>query len=162
MGRNSRRACTSRPGTFDPSDRTRVKHTKISVWDLYEEIDPARAHVPGASYAERAFEAHACLPYLARMIRDVLAIWSCWFLLAAYAIAEGGQALLPAASLWYVLRSWQGWGLSLTYVHVHPQKSVGSERGSRHPPRGRYSSGLSALVLDSLPHYLLVPHVQYT
>ncbi|KAM5537530.1 hypothetical protein V8D89_008857 [Ganoderma adspersum] len=101
MGRNSRRTRTSRPGTFDPSDHTRVKHTKIGVWDLYEEIDPARAHVPGASYAERAFEAYQCLPYLARMIRDVLAIRSCWFLLAAYALAEGGQALLPAASLWY-------------------------------------------------------------
>ena len=111
MGRNSRRTRTSRPGTFDPSDRTRVKHTKIGVWDLYEEIDPARAHVPGASYAERAFVAYACLPYLARMIRDVFAIRSCWFLLAAYALAESGQALLPAASLWYVLGFSHGWGL---------------------------------------------------
>lgn len=111
MGRHSRRARTSRPGTFDPSDRTRVKYTKIGVWDLYEEVNPARAHVPGASYAERAFAAYECLPFLARMVRDVLAIRSCWLLLAAYALAEGGQALLPAASLWYVVGSSYGEGL---------------------------------------------------
>ncbi|EJF56118.1 P-loop containing nucleoside triphosphate hydrolase protein [Dichomitus squalens LYAD-421 SS1] len=101
MGRGSRRPRSTRPGTFDPNDTTRVKHTRIGVWDLYEQINPALAHVPGSSYAEKAFAAYECLPYLLRMIHDILSIRSCWWLLTAYTLAEVGQALLPAASLWY-------------------------------------------------------------
>ena len=63
MGRGTRRPRSTRPGTFDPTDTTRVKHTRIGVWDLYEEINPSFAHVPGSSYAEKAFAAYECLPY---------------------------------------------------------------------------------------------------
>ena len=105
MGLSPRRRRSNRPGTFDPTDPTRVKHTRIGVWDLYEEIDPDLARVPGSSYAEKAFAAYECLPDLLRMVRDILSIRSCWWLLSAYTLAEMGQALLPAASLWYVLRS---------------------------------------------------------
>ena len=106
MGRRKRWGQRSgRKGTFDPNDTNRVKHTRIGVWDLYEEINPSFAHVPGSSYAEKAFAAYECLPYLLRMIQDILSIRSCWWLLVAYTLAEIGQALLPAASLWYVIHS---------------------------------------------------------
>ena len=102
MARNRGRGRKSTPGggAFDPTDTTRVTHTRIGVWDLYEARDTAAPRVPGASTLERAWDAYACLPYLARMVADVLSIRSCWFLLLAYGAAEVVSSLLPAAALW--------------------------------------------------------------
>ncbi|KAI0694489.1 hypothetical protein C8T65DRAFT_698967 [Cerioporus squamosus] len=100
MGRFNKRAVTSRKGVFNPEDKTRVKHTRIGVWDLYEEINPDLQHIPGSSWIEKTFEAYACLPYLLRMIRDILSIRSCFILICSYGVAEVLQALIPAASLW--------------------------------------------------------------
>ena len=91
---------SKRPGTFDPNDSHRVKHTRIGVWDLYEEVNPDLNNIPGSTWMEKTLEAYACLPYLLRMIQDILSIRSCWILLGAYAGAEVLNSLLPAASLW--------------------------------------------------------------
>lgn len=101
MARFGRKARSSRKGTFDPSDTRRVKHTRLGVWDLYEEINPDLQHVPGRPWIEKTYEAYAALPYLLKMVRDILAIRSCWVLLAGYAVAEVLSSLIPAATLWY-------------------------------------------------------------
>lgn len=95
-----RRPRSIRKGTFDPEDSHRVKHTKIGVWDLYEQVTPDFKHIPGSSWLEKTLESYACLPYLLRMIQDILSIRSCWVLLGSYAVAEVLQSLIPAASLW--------------------------------------------------------------
>ncbi|KAH9930399.1 P-loop containing nucleoside triphosphate hydrolase protein [Epithele typhae] len=100
-GRRWGRPRSNREGLFDPADTTRVKHTRIGIWDLYEETNPALDHVPGSSWFERTVEAYECLPYLVRMVSDVLAIRSCWIILISYATAEVLHSLIPAASLWY-------------------------------------------------------------
>ena len=100
MARHGRKSHTDRKGTFDPHDTRRVKHTRVGVWDLYEEINPDLQHIPGSSWLEKTAEAYACLPYLLRMIQDVLSIRSCWMYLGAYAAVVVLNALLPAASLW--------------------------------------------------------------
>ena len=102
MGRGSRwgRLRSNRKGTFDPTDSSRVTHTRMGVWDLYEEMNPGFEHIPGSSWLEKSLEVYACLPYLLRIIKDILSIRSCWFLLTSYAIAETLQALLPAVTLW--------------------------------------------------------------
>ena len=91
---------SDRKGTFDPHDTRRVKHTRWGVWDLYEEINPDLQHIPGSSWIEKTLEAYACLPYLARMIRDILSIRSCLVLICSFGVAEMLLSLIPAASLW--------------------------------------------------------------
>ncbi|TFK85037.1 P-loop containing nucleoside triphosphate hydrolase protein [Polyporus arcularius HHB13444] len=100
MGR-FKRAVTKRKGVFNPEDNTRVKHTRVGVWDLYEEINPDLQHIPGSTWIEKTLEAYACLPYLLRMVRDILSIRSCLVLIGAYGVAEVLSSLIPAASLWY-------------------------------------------------------------
>ncbi len=99
MGR-FKRAVTKRKGVFNPEDNTRVKHTRVGVWDLYEEINPDLQHIPGSTWIEKTLEAYACLPYLLRMVRDILSIRSCLVLIGAYGVAEVLSSLIPAASLW--------------------------------------------------------------
>ncbi|KAI0668740.1 P-loop containing nucleoside triphosphate hydrolase protein [Trametes maxima] len=101
MARGKRWARSNRKGTFDPADTHRVKHTRIGVWDLYEELNPDLEHVPGATWLEKVLEAYACLPYLVRMLKDILSIRSCWLLLVSYLAADFLHSLIPAASLWY-------------------------------------------------------------
>ena len=99
-GRRGRARNTRGKGAFDPPDTTRVKHTRIGVWDLYEQVDNDFDYVPGSSWLERAFEAYECLPYLLRMISDILSIRSCWLILLSYGVTEVLSSLIPAASLW--------------------------------------------------------------
>jgi len=78
---------------------TRVKHTKVGLWDLYVEADhdyilrlwPAISLQP---YIQSA-------PYVLRMIKDITSIPKCWFLLAAYILTELANALIPALVLSY-------------------------------------------------------------
>lgn len=91
-----------RKTAFDPNDSTRVKHTKIGLWDLYVEVDDD--HIP---YIVRAWPAISLqpyiqsAPYLLRMIKDIISIPRCWFLLATYIFIELAAALIPALTLSY-------------------------------------------------------------
>ncbi|TCD60798.1 hypothetical protein EIP91_009511 [Steccherinum ochraceum] len=98
MGR--RRISGKRKGVFNPDDATRIKHTRLGVWDLYEEKAPEVEHVPGVSYWERYLEIRRDLPYVWTMLKDVGSIRSCWSLLFCYATIEAFTSLLPAANLW--------------------------------------------------------------
>ena len=101
--RAATRRITSRKGVFNPEDTKRVKHTRIGVWDLYEEKVPELERVPGLSRLERFLTIKQTLPYVWRMIKDIGSIRSCWLLLFLYLILELVEALVPAAVLWYVL-----------------------------------------------------------
>ena len=94
---------TDKKGTFDPNDASRVKHTRLGVWDLYEEFEPGLAHVPGASRLEKYMDILECTPYVWRMIRDVVSIPSCAVLFVLHALINLGIAIVPALGLWYVL-----------------------------------------------------------
>ena len=99
--RRGRKQFSDRQGTFDPKDTRRVKHTKLGVWDLYEEREPKLSRIPGSVKLERYLELFEGLPYVWRMIKDVISIPTCAFLLLIYALVEFGQAIFPAAGLWY-------------------------------------------------------------
>ena len=96
-------AFSDRKGTFDPNDARRVKHTKLGVWDLYEEREPKLARIPGSSRLEKYMDLLEGLPYVRRMVKDVLSIPTCALLLLMYAVAQLGQAIFPAIELWWVL-----------------------------------------------------------
>ena len=85
---------------FDPTNQQRVKHTRIGVWDLYEDntASPSTPKWPGWKSYARVMQA---LPYVWRMIRDIAAIRECWFLLAAYLVVELVASLIPALALSY-------------------------------------------------------------
>ena len=101
-GRWGRPRTSKRKGTFDPDDTAHVKHTRVGVWDLYEEVNTNVQHIPGSSWLERAYEVYECMPYMLRMVRDILAVRSCVYILVAYGVVEVLSSLIPAASLWYV------------------------------------------------------------
>lgn len=103
MFRSRRRArITSRKGVFNPEDNVRVKHTRIGVWDLYEEKEPELANVPASSPLERILALKQNLPYLWRMVKDIGSIRSCWTLLLLYMTVIVLSAMIPAISLWCV------------------------------------------------------------
>lgn len=106
MARHGRRKLSSKKGVFNPEDADRVKHTRLGVWDLYEEKIPevdslAPVPIPVPKW-ERYLEIKRDLPYIWRMFKDVASIRSCWSLLGLYSILELVSALLPAVTLWYV------------------------------------------------------------
>ena len=121
---------SNRTGTFDPNDTRHVKHTRLGVWDLYEEHEPKLARIPGSAKLEKYLELFEGLPYVWRMVRDVLSIPTCAFLLAIYAATELGQAIFPALGLWYVpdfLPLLLGW----TLIRRQVPRAAASHRGYR-------------------------------
>lgn len=94
---------SSRSGSFNPDDTTRVRHTRIGVWDLYEELDSEVERLPGSTKFQQLHDVKQCFPYLLRMLGDIASLRNCWVLLLAYAGVTVVLALLPAMSLWYVL-----------------------------------------------------------
>ena len=107
MGGRSRKArrITSRKGVFNPEDTTRVKHTRLGVWDLYEEKEPELDRLPGLSRLEKFLTLRQTMPYIWRMAKDIGSIRSCWLLLALYLVLEMSSALVPAAALWSVFQA---------------------------------------------------------
>lgn len=100
MFRN-RRSKNPGKGTFNPEDDKYVKHTKLGVWDLYQETKPELRKIPGASKVEPYLEMYQSLPFVWRMILDIGSIRSCWIMLSLYLVLTILAALIPAVSLWY-------------------------------------------------------------
>lgn len=91
-----------------------IKHLKIELWDLYIELD----RIP---YIVRIWPAISLqpyiqsAPYLLRMLKDIVAIPKCTFLLAAYILIELAVALIPAITL-----SYSGQMLSIVIQSIFP------------------------------------------
>ncbi|KAF9229816.1 P-loop containing nucleoside triphosphate hydrolase protein, partial [Gyrodon lividus] len=90
----------ARAGVFDPEDVNRIKHTRIGVWDLYEERQ-SDLRIPGASRIETASQMIQGLPYVWRMLKDICSIRRCFMLMSLYFLVEVAASLIPAISLWY-------------------------------------------------------------
>ena len=123
MLRSRRQArITSRKGVFNPEDKVRVKHTKIGVWDLYEEKEPELANIPGAlPLTERVLTLRRSLPYLWRMMKEIGSIRSCWTLLMFYLTLVVLSAMIPAVAIWCVCYRHE-WPLGLGLTQSHRQK----------------------------------------
>ncbi|KAI9062254.1 P-loop containing nucleoside triphosphate hydrolase protein [Trametes sanguinea] len=88
-------------GTFDPNDTSRVKHTRLGVWDVYEDQSSRISALPGWWTVEKYAEVVNCLPYVWRMLKDILSIPACAFLFGIFCVTQGSVALVPALALWY-------------------------------------------------------------
>lgn len=87
-------------GAFNPDDASNVKHSKVGVWDLYEEVQAKPKWMPWGEKLEELYEMKQNIPFLWRMIRDIGSLRSCWFLLFSYAVLSSFLAVLPAVALW--------------------------------------------------------------
>lgn len=87
-------------GKFDPSDANGVKHTAVGVWDLYEQVQPESAQIPGSLQLEPFLDIIRSLPYVWRMVKDIGSIRTCRILLTIYFVIEAIASLLPAVALW--------------------------------------------------------------
>ncbi|KAL1709422.1 P-loop containing nucleoside triphosphate hydrolase protein [Schizophyllum commune] len=90
-----------RKGIFNPEDETKVIHSKIGVWDFYEERPPQLARLPYFLQLESYLEIIPSFPYVVRMLRDIASIRDCQVYMLLYLILEVVAALVPAISLWY-------------------------------------------------------------
>lgn len=101
-GRGQKTRRGTRHGNFDPYDANTVKHTRLGVWDLYEQVDPGVIRLPGVSEVARRLEVLNDFPYVWRMLKDVASIKSCWLYFLIYCVVEFLSSLLPAVTLWFV------------------------------------------------------------
>ncbi|KAJ7583263.1 P-loop containing nucleoside triphosphate hydrolase protein [Mycena floridula] len=147
-GRSSR--TTRRKGTFDPSDTTNVKHVKLGVWDLYEEVDPKLAKIPGSSRMESLLSAYDTMPFVWRMIKDVASIRSCWFYLAIYVSVGLISSLVPAVSLWYS-------GKLLEIVRTAVETRAVDKNLLFRVAAGRFGCSVATRALNLAEHKVVVP-----
>ncbi|KAG2157762.1 P-loop containing nucleoside triphosphate hydrolase protein [Suillus bovinus] len=89
---------TTNAGKFDYKDARRYKHTRIGVWDLYEE---RRTRIRTSPILKACAQIIQSAPLLVRIFKDVLGIRRCSVLLSAYLVVSGLASLIPAVSLWY-------------------------------------------------------------
>ncbi|KAI0297906.1 HlyB/MsbA family ABC transporter [Russula brevipes] len=89
--------------TSDPDPKPRdgkvLKHTKIGVWDLYQEHDKLLSYFPTSWKIEAYTGIWNDLPYLWKTIRDLSTV--AWKLLSLYLVTTLAKSLLPALTLWY-------------------------------------------------------------
>jgi hypothetical protein len=97
------RPMKARPGEFDYQDARRFKHTRLGIWDLYEERQSHLPRIPTSSISETYTQIIQGVPFLVRMLKDVLRIKRCSMLLSAYLVVEVLTSLIPAVSLWCVI-----------------------------------------------------------
>ncbi|KIY69884.1 P-loop containing nucleoside triphosphate hydrolase protein [Cylindrobasidium torrendii FP15055 ss-10] len=78
-----------------------AKHTKIGIWDFYQERLPKTASLGiGVPFFKR-FQVSQDAPYLWTMLKDIGKDQSCAVLIGLLASCKLASALLPAVSLWY-------------------------------------------------------------
>ncbi|KAF8640677.1 hypothetical protein AX17_000333 [Amanita inopinata Kibby_2008] len=94
---------SNRKGNFDPANPANVKHTRIGVWDLYEELHTTSNYLQRWSLScfDSYHELKRSLPYVWRMIKDISQIKTCWTWLSVYILIEISLSLLPAIQLWF-------------------------------------------------------------
>lgn len=105
-GQQSRKRKRPTNGVFDPNDENKVKHTKVGVWNLYQEVPPpfrVASLIPASftTWLEPHLEVLKSLPYVKRMFLDIGRIQYCLPLLVLLLLLDFVLSLMPALQLWY-------------------------------------------------------------
>jgi len=88
---------------FKPRKGKVLEHTRIGVWDLYQERDQLLSYLPTSWKIEAYTEMWNDLPYLWKTIRDLASV--AWPMLSLYLVLTLVGSLLPALTLWCVRAS---------------------------------------------------------
>ncbi len=99
---NSRFSTSKRKETPEPGNTADIQHIKLGVWDLYEELNPNSFSLPSwlTTLPELYDELVQGLPYLLRMVKDMVGIRSCRVQLASFIVIRLLLSLLPAVDIW--------------------------------------------------------------
>ncbi|KAG1825440.1 uncharacterized protein BJ212DRAFT_1314024 [Suillus subaureus] len=81
---------------IDPKDARHVRHTRMGIWDLYEDRKTDMSPIAW-TYAQIV----QSVPYVSRTMKDILSIRRAWMPLSAFLLIEVLASLIPAVSLWY-------------------------------------------------------------
>jgi hypothetical protein len=92
------------------------KHTKTGIWEVYEQIPAGRAGIsfPGIAKLSRNLEIIGDLPFVWRMVKDVVKIKWCLYYLSLYIFVKALASLEPAVSLWCVICALSSFAIVLT------------------------------------------------
>ena len=88
---------------FEPRKGKVLEHTKLGVWDLYQERDQLLTFLLTSWKIDAYTEMWNDLPYLWRTIRDLASV--AWPMLSLYLVLTLARSLLPALTLWCVRAS---------------------------------------------------------
>jgi len=88
----------------EPGNTADILYTKLGVWDLYQELNPDSDSFSLPSWLTTVPELHddlvRSLPYLRRMVKDIIGIMQCQIQLVSYVAMRLLLSLLPAVELW--------------------------------------------------------------
>ena len=109
MSTNTHPGSEKRPIDDDDHDQSKsdlakeLKHTKVGIWDSYEHIPMGKfgISIPGISRLPRNLEFVRDLPFVWRMVKEVIKIKSCWYYLSLFIAVKVMASLEPAVALWY-------------------------------------------------------------
>jgi len=85
---------------FEPRKGKVIEHSKIGIWDLYQERDQYLSYLPTSWKVDAYAEMWNDLPYLWKAIRDLSSV--AWSVLSLYLALALARSLLPALTLWCV------------------------------------------------------------
>ncbi|KAG2034311.1 P-loop containing nucleoside triphosphate hydrolase protein [Suillus americanus] len=102
---------------LDSKDARRVRHTRMGIWDLYEDRETDVSRIAW-TYAQIV----QSVPYISRTLKDTLSIRRAWMPLSAFLVIEVLASLTPTASIWYTSQLFSlvetGTADSTVLVHV--------------------------------------------
>jgi hypothetical protein len=81
------------------------KRTKAGIWEVYEQIPVGKTgfNIPGIPNLSHNLDILNDLPFVWRMLKDVVKIKSCWYYLCLYIFVKVLSSLEPAVALWCVI-----------------------------------------------------------
>jgi len=87
-----------------PEVAKEFKHTKAGIWDVYEHIPTVKfgTNIPGISKLSQNLGIIEDLPFVWRMVKDVIKIKSCCYYLCLIIFIKVLASLEPAVALWCV------------------------------------------------------------
>ncbi|KAG1908604.1 P-loop containing nucleoside triphosphate hydrolase protein [Suillus fuscotomentosus] len=77
-----------------------VTHTRIGIWDLYEERGKGLPRRPDSSILKTIVQIRDNMPYVVRMFKEILNIRRVRMLLPSFLVVQVLDSLIPAVSLW--------------------------------------------------------------
>jgi hypothetical protein len=86
------------PAPFNP-EAEHVTHTRIGVWDLYEDKRHKTERIPSSSFLQKFDETLTSLPFFIRAVKTLAVL--CYNTLMLYLISSLITSLLPATALYY-------------------------------------------------------------
>ena len=85
----------------EPGNNVDIRHTKLGIWDLYEQLDPNFSSPRWFTAIPELYdELVRSWPYLLRMVKDIFGVRSCRASLFSFIAIRLLLSLLPAVELW--------------------------------------------------------------